>query len=814
MTTTTSRAVVGAIAAACLAASSAPAHAQAERRELDGPPTPIVFKNVTVEQLLPFIVEATGKLVIPQQDVLSRRITVLNAEPVPRGRALDLVFLALQQNGIGIVETDEIVTLRDIAEIDRQDVPVVGPDESVLERTDIGTLAEKIFSLRNSSAESLGEMLEDAIPDYARLTVDAESNQVAVMGNIALLQRIERLVTSLDRPSSDALVTETFRLRYADAEQLAENIRDLYSEDDGAAARSQAGGGNNARRIFFGRNRDDGEDDSRSAAPSTNLRVTANTQQNAVTVVAEPSIIEEIRVLIDYQWDKPLPEEAVVPRVYDLENSDPIKVRDLLEGLFGEPATTGGGQGGGQAGAGGSQGVGRLAGQFSFEAIPEASRLVVVAKSPDNLSVIDKIIEDLDQPMTAGLPQLVELKHASAEDLAEQVNALLAEEGTLAQIRRAESGLSTGGATVSPFAQDADTQQDDQQQQADVIPFWWQRARPPTDSRGSSNLVGAIRVVPIWRQNAVMVLAPPEYRASVVHLIEDLDRPGRQVLIAAVIAEIARDDQTALGFRWSEDPIDLSNSENSAGLVATSQNVANNFLGSIFSTSVLNVDTNVNVVLQALAQKTDIDILSEPRVFTSDNQEAEFFDGQDIPFVTDSQVTDTGNQINSFDYRAVGIQLRARPRITTTGLVDLRINVELSSIVPGETLFGGFIVDRRETTTQLLVQNGQTVVISGIVRSQATDIVRKVPILGDIPVLNLLFKSIEKGTEQSELLVFITPAVVDNPKSSERLNQPYRDRLDQLRKQLDAERRFPEDEAGTNDAADDEIGTEGDAEEE
>lgn len=96
-------------------------------------------------------------------------------------------------------------------------------------------------------------------------------------------------------------------------------------------------------------------------------------------------------------------------------------------------------------------------------------------------------------------------------------------------------------------------------------------------------------------------------------------------------------------------------------------------------------------------QKTNVSILSEPKLFTSDNQEAEFFDGQDIPFVTDTQTNSSqGNLVQSFDYCAVGIQLRIRPRITPRRSGPAGVNLELSSIVPGQTLFGGFVVDRRE----------------------------------------------------------------------------------------------------------------------
>lgn len=752
------------------------------RRIPSGQTTTLAFDGVTLDRLIPFIVESTGKVVIPQPELLNRRITIINDKPIPQMKALDLVFLALQQQGIAVVETREIITLRDISEIVRQDVPVIGPNESVLDRTDYGTIAEKVYALRNSSAKTLQEMLKSAVPDYARLGIDEQSNQIIVLGNIALLQRIERLVDSLDRPSAAALSTETFRLRYADAERVAQNIKDLFEDTSARSATGRTQSNPFAAFQAGGRGgRGGGQQEAESsAAPTQNLRVTANTQQNSVTVLAEPAVLEQIRRQIVSVWDQPLPEEAVIPKIYDLQHSDPIKVRDLLEGLFGSASTEQQSQT--------SQGVGRLRGQFSFEAIPEASRLVVVAKSPDNMFVIDQIIEGIDQPQHAGLPELVELKHASAEELSEQLNSLLAEEGTLAQIRRAESGLSERSASSSPFAEESTAGTGQDQVAPDTMTFWWQRARPPASNRGASNLVGRIRLVPVWRQNAVMVLSPPEYRSSVVELIRDLDRPGRQVLIKAVIAEISLEDATSLGLRWSNQPIQTNLSDNVFNLGTTTTAQETGFLGNLFDTSVLDATVNLNILLQALAQTTAINILSEPRIFTSDNQEAEFFDGQDIPFVTDTQTTDSGNIIESFDYRAVGIQLRVRPRITVNRDVDLRVNLELSSIQPQATLFGGFIVDRRETTTQLIVRDGQTIVISGILRSEDSNVLRKVPLLGDIPLLGLLFQSTDKVVRNTELVAFITPVVVDNEVDLDRVNDPYRERLNELRDLLGGER--------------------------
>ncbi len=776
------------------------------RRILEGPDTTLAFKNVTVDQIIPFIVEATGKVVMPQPDVLSRKVTVLNDQPIPRQHALDLVFMALFQTGVAVVETPTTITLRDITEITRQDVPVLGPDESTLERTDVGTVVEKVFALRHSNAKNIGEMLKDSIPDYAKRTVDEDSNQIAVMGNVGLLQRLERLIGSLDRPSAGALQTETFRLKYADATSIKANIEELFGSGSASAPASNSNnqrgnrnqGNNNEPRNQMQMFRFAGQAGGAEAATAASgeIRVSANAQQNSVTVVADPAILAQVGQQIANQWDRPLPEEAVVPKIYDLKNTDPVKVRDLLEGLFGSGAsstagrTTGGGGNNNQAAsAGSSQGVGRLAGQFSFQAIPESSRLVVVAKSPDNIAVIDTIIADLDKPQTAGLPVIIELKHASAEDLAEQLNTLLSQDGTLAQIRRSESGLSDAASSASPFASETTTTdgQATETTTPDTMSFWWQRSRPPTDRRNASNLVGQLRIVPIWRQNAIMVVSPPEYKQSIIDLVNQLDKPGRQVLLAAVVAELSTEDAKSLGIRWSSQDINPTNPDNSVSLSTTATGQRNDIAESLFNTSVLDANLDVNVLLQALAQESGVSILSEPRIFTSDNQEAEFFDGQDIPFITNAQTNDNGNLTQTFDYKAVGIQLRIRPRITVKRDVDLKVNLELSSIVPGQTLFGGFIVERRETTTQLIVKDGQTIVISGILRSEDSDIVRKVPILGDIPVLRLLFKSKERTKTNTELLVFITPIVVDNTDAAEGVNAPYLQRLEQLRRQLGSE---------------------------
>ncbi len=782
--THTSRLLTGALALLLLAGTPVSAFTQADddprddrgRRIVSGQTTKLAFNNVTVEQLIPFIVNTTGKVVIPSDSVLRTKITIITDAEIPQERALDMVFFALQQAGVGVAETSDYILIRVLEDMPKMDLPVIGAGQTTLDRTDYGTVAVKIFRLTHATAEDVSELLEDQIPDYASVGSNEQSNTVVVTGNISLLQNVERKIKDIDAPSATSLETRTFMLRYADAEEVADHIRELFEDDGtggGAAAQQQA-----AARFFGRGGRGGDEGGSSSASPSSNLRVTADAQQNSVTVLAEAEVVDEIANLIATAWDVEVDIDFVLPRVYTLRHRDPVKVQAILEGLFGEASAN-------EEGGGTTAGATRLAGQFSFTAEPDSGQLVVVAKSPDNLVVIDEIIAELDQPQIIGLPEIIELKHANAEELAEQLNALLAERGTIATIPRQESGLDSSGSSASPFASDAtdDAAADDTTEE---ITFWWQQGQDPGNARSSSSLIGRIRIVPVWRQNAVMVTAPPEFRTSVADLVRQLDKPGRQVLLKAVVAEISLEDALALGLRWSSENISPSMQDNSFSVGTTTTGQKNELLPGLFDTSVLDLNADLNLIFQALDQNTDFNILSEPKIFTSDNQEAQFFDGQDIPFVTDSQTTDQGTLTQTTEYRAVGIRLSARPRITPNRDVDLRVNLELSSIQPTLTAQGQFIVDRRETTTQLIVGDGQTIVISGILRSEDREVIRKVPFLGDIPLLGALFTSTETSTEKTELVAFITPYVIENQEDLQRVNSPYLSRLEALRNQLNA----------------------------
>ena len=524
----------------------------------------------------------------------------------------------------------------------------------------------------------------------------------------------------------------------------------------------------------------------------TKVTVAANARNNSVTVVASPEkmarIVEQIA-----EWDKPFDGDQAAPRIFDLRYADPEKTKTLLEGLFTKKDESSGSSWFrrmifDEDSDSNNSPVGRLFGQFRFEAYPDTGKLVVVSKNEENYRIIEEMIAKIDQPQTAGRPRVIQLKFADAETLAEQLNALLNAPGTPASIlRHTQSGnLKEMGNEDSPFQTNnnnqnngrPDNNRQQQQQNSGVMQFWWQN--PPSEmikTRQPSNLVGKLRIVPNVEQNLLLVAAPEEYVESIEDFVRELDKPGQQVLIKAVIAEVTLDDEMSLGFRFSTDKTAFQ----SGGALITDDALRGlfsyGFEDVVHNHHTFTFNMDVNNLLSLLHQKINLKIKSEPKVFTADNVEAEFFDGQDIPFISNSIVNGISGQSQSFDYKPVGIRLRVRPHITKERSIDLTVNLLVSNIVPGQTLFGGAIVNRRETTTRIVLEDGKTFMISGILRQEDRYTTQGIPGLSDIPFIGEVFKHHEVIKVNTEVLIFLTPFVIGRTDAHDAIESEPLERL-------------------------------------
>ena len=758
------------------------------RRVMDNEPVKLGFKEEPIEQIISTIVAWTGKAVMFQKtDVSNAKITLVNDTFISKERALDFIFEAFRLNGIGVVETPDsiiIETLTDLSKV--QPLVVLGPDDDVSKLVENGNIVIKLFQIKRAKAADLQERISALIPDdYAKFEADANSNQLLLQGDIGLAKKVQSLVAALDVESWADHVTKTFRLNYQDAQTVADLIYELFPSSGGqstggAAARQQQQRGQNRQQNVPGGQQGGGG--GAGAATSSTLIVTVLPTLNSLTVRTTPDNLAQIERLVQEAWDLPPDAGGAIFRTYDLEYADPSKIKGLLSNLLnpgaagsaGSNRAVAGGRAPQQGGAGGSDAGAAVANIFQIEAYPESNRLVVISKTPDNFEWLDRWIEELDQPFTTGVPVNISLKYASAVRLAEILNTLLANSGTQTTFSLPEEGL-TGISNSFDSGDDSATasgQAAQGAQQQNSVQFPWQGGvgrggASAADEGETSGLIGRARVVPNAGMNSLLVLAPPEVQKKLEEIIIDLDKPGKQVMITAVLAEVSLGDGFSFGsaFGRAEDfSSPLNGATNSltgtAGIEATKTGG-----GGWFDQSELIVGSEASLFMQALSSDSDVRILQQPRIVTSDNKEAKFFAGRDVSLLngtTDGQVGTT----SSFTQTAVGIGVNVRPRITQDNNVNMEIEILLSNL-SATVINSNPVIDRRQTNTEVTLKNGQTIIISGIRREQETKKNRRVPFLGDIPVLGLAFQLNEIQNEVVELVIFLTPVVIENPDAND-----------------------------------------------
>jgi len=175
--------------------------------------------------------------------------------------------------------------------------------------------------------------------------------------------------------------------------------------------------------------------------------------------------------------------------------------------------------------------------------------------------------------------------------------------------------------------------------------------------------------------------------------------------------------------------------------------------------------SSASATLYALAQKGDVNILSRPSILARNNQEAVIVVGQSIPLITSSQITEAGQTINTVQYQDVGIILRVTPFISSGRTVEMIVSPEISSLssqtVPISNTVNAPVINKTSAETVVVTPDATTVVIGGMMQKQTTSSIDKVPLLGDIPLLGYAFRHTVKSDEKTELLIFLTPYIVE-----------------------------------------------------
>jgi len=320
--------------------------------------------------------------------------------------------------------------------------------------------------------------------------------------------------------------------------------------------------------------------------------------------------------------------------------------------------------------------------------------------------------------------------------------------------------------------------------------------------------------------NALVITAEPDMMRSLEDVIRQLDVRRAQVLVEAIIVEVFEGDGTTLGVQWANEQgggTQFNNGVVGIGSLAVGINQAQDKVLVDTITTTSNGDTVVvpteksqlgdlsglasllggvnglllggvkdgwGAVLQAVSTDTNSNLLATPHLTTMDNEEAFFIVGQEVPIITGSTTgSNNANPFQSVDRQEVGIKLKVTPQINEGDAVQLLIEQEVSSVSGATSV--DVIINKREIKTSVIVDDGGTIVLGGLIDDAVQESVSKVPLLGDIPILGHLFKSTSTTVSKRNLMVFIRPTIIrDGVTMNEISHKKYQYiRAEQLKRQ-------------------------------
>lgn len=641
--------------------------------------------------------------------------------------------------------------------------------------TDLVRTIQSFYANRNAEGDLAPEVVVEA---------DPRSNAVVVHAAPRDLDEVKLLIKQLDTTETGLVNSlRVFPLRFGTADEIS---RVLQGAIQGTANAAPDGGQTATTRprpslqliLADGKNRRTVE-----SSILDNVRITPNPRANTLIVSAPAQTMNLIEALIK-QLDA-RPEAQAEIKVFTLANSDAAAMVLTLRTLFlqaqGPTRNTTIAPTAAGTGDSGSPLI-----ELSFSVDPRTNS-ILAAGTQDQLEVVEAIILRLDgSNIEERKTEVHKLRNAIAGDVATAITDLLQRQ---TDVNRLQEGVSLR-----------------QQIESEVV------------------------VVPEVTTNSLLISSTPRFYAKLLAIIEKLDEAPPQVVIQVLIVQVDLDKSNEFGievglqdsvlFRrgifpgvatlaptftpqgvsiTTNSPVTpgvpgfnfnngnplgnnpFTNGQNQVG----GQGLSNFGVGRSSSAGygglVLSASSeSVNMLLRALARDQRIEVLSRPQIMALDNQTAFIQVGQQVPLIQNSVIQANVGVVNTVTYQDVGIILVVTPKISPDGSVVLRVDPEISALAPvtdvdsrveiSTGVFARAINTTRAQTT-VSARDGQTAVIGGLIRRESDKETRKVPILGDIPVVGWAFKYEQKRCIKRELLFFLTPHIVRNTDDAERIKQ-------------------------------------------
>ncbi len=637
----------------------------------------------------------------------------------------------------------------------------------------------KVFRLKSVAAlkaqEDITTFFEQEIPEETALVPRVHvvaafrSNSLIVRASPNDMAEVEAIIARIDSGDSDAFnEVRVFKLKNASAEVLAPILQDAVTgQMYGQLARSGSSGFTGGMQ---GRAEDYEKKSTRlklvtidakgqsilNSGILADAQVTADPRTNGLIVTASADSMPLIAALIK-ELDNPPSVESQV-KVFTLINGDATNMTAMLESIFGAAV----------AGDEIAVQTGIVPDETSLVglnfAVDVRTNSIIVTGSVGALTVVEAVLVRLDSSDPRERKTMVyRIKNISADDIATAVNQYLTS--------KREVETSTTG-VLSAF----------ELIEREVI------------------------VVPEMASNCVIISATPRYFDDIAKLIEDLDRQQPMILIQVVIAEISLDNFDEFGIEMGLQDSLLFNRDLAVGGLAIpgsifSDTPGNNVGGrglTSLGTGQINADLqygglvlnasseSVSALIRALSVCRRLKVLSRPQIMTMDTETAQILVGEDVPYIESTSMTTYG-QNNNVQYRQVGLILTVTPRVSAEGYVIMEIEATNSKVgpidegIPVSVSDGQVIKSPRiemiNAKTVVNSMSGQTVVMGGLIIEDDQVVERRVPGLSSIPVVGCLFKYESQVHDRKELLIIMTPRIVNNTEEATRIAQIESSRL-------------------------------------
>ena len=592
------------------------------------------FVNADIEGVVKAVSEITGKNFVLDPRVKGT-INIISVKPMSRALVYEVFLSALRLQGYAAIEGRGLVRILPEVDAKLHRSPTFGPKDPLRPGGD--QIQTRVFSLTYESAVQLLPTLRPLIAPNNTITAIQNSNMLVVTDYASNLQRIEKIIESVDQPDGTSPVM--IPLRYASAFDVAQTINRLFA-DAAQAQHAQPG--------------QQGED--------FTLRtiVVADARSNSLIArVGDPSRLARIRQLAT-MLDSQTSAAGNIHVIY-LKNAEAVRLAEVLRAIYTGESVPGAPQHGG------------------------TTPTTTTTQSPTTTT----------QQQTTTQPGII---------------------------------------------------------QADAT------------------------------TNSIIITAPDAIYNNLRAVVEKLDARRAQVYVEALIAEITADNAAEFGIQWQDlSGIGKTSAQAFGGtnFGAAGQNILGITQNPLSAKEGLNIGVlrgtvtvggtqllNLGLLVRALETDNKANILSTPTLLTLDNQEAKIVIGQNVPFLTGQYAslggaTGAQNPFQTIERKDVGLTLRIKPQISEGGTVRLDIYQEVSSVDKNSINNpSGLTTNKRSVESTVLVNDGQIIVIGGLIQDSVSDGVSKVPLLGDIPLLGSLFRYDSRSHSKTNLMVFLRPTIL------------------------------------------------------